>query len=103
MQWLLRQLTQAPPELRLEALAPGNTTGPCDLLKNLHNEPGLLVPDGAAEITSFRLTLPTSMGTKRGTEQAGFVRSVDTAIDRFHQQVLQALRPDTSAPTDTNA
>ncbi|NVI92907.1 hypothetical protein [Actinomadura sp. BRA 177] len=31
VQWLLRQLTDAPPELRIEALAPEHKTGPCDL------------------------------------------------------------------------
>lgn len=100
VQWLLRQLVEAPPELRIEALTLGNTTGPCDLLKNLKAEPGLLVPDDAAEITSFRLALPTSMGTKRGSEEAGFVRSIDTAMDRFHQQVLQVLKPDTPTPPE---
>ncbi|MDL4773170.1 TerD family protein [Actinomadura xylanilytica] len=98
VQWLLRQLAEAPPELRVEALSPGSDTGPCDLLKNLKAEPGLLVPDGKAEIISFRLTLPTGMGTKRGTEETGFVRSVDAAMSRFHE-VLQMLKPEAaSAP-----
>lgn len=42
VQWLLRQLTESPAELRVEALTAGNSTGPCDLLKNLRAEPGLL-------------------------------------------------------------
>ncbi|WP_344276108.1 TerD family protein [Actinomadura napierensis] len=90
VQWLLRQLTEAPPELRIEALGEGRDAGPCELLKNLHSEPGLLVPADGAGIASFRLTLPTGMGTKRGTEEAGFVRSVDAAVDRFYQRVLRA-------------
>ncbi|WP_240810367.1 TerD family protein [Actinomadura sp. WMMA1423] len=101
VQWLLRQLAEAPPELRVEALSPRRTTGPCDLLKNLQAEPGLLVPEGGAQITSFRLTLATGMGTKRGTEEAGFVRTVDMAMDRFHQQVLQAIKAD-AAPMAEN-
>ncbi|MBW8487467.1 TerD family protein [Actinomadura sp. PM05-2] len=100
VQWLLRQLDQAPPELRVEALAPGHTAGPCDLLKNLTAEPGLLLPDGGEQIASFRLTLSSSMGTKRGTEEAGFVRSIDLAMDRFHQEVLQALKADTAQPAE---
>jgi hypothetical protein len=92
VQWLLRQLTKAPAELRVEALSPGRSSGPCELLKNLRSEPGLLVPSGAEKIASFRLTLPTNMGTKRGTEEAGFIRSVDTAVDRFFREVLQAVR-----------
>ncbi|TDD79162.1 TerD family protein [Actinomadura rubrisoli] len=89
--WLLRQLDEAPPELRVEALTEGRSEGPCDLVKNLRSEPGLLVPGDGGEISSFRLTLPTGMGTKRGTDEAGFVRSVDLAVDRFHQLVLQAV------------
>ncbi|WWW03989.1 TerD family protein [Actinomadura luteofluorescens] len=94
VQWLLRQLSEAPPELRIEALTAGHDTGPCDLLKNLIAEPGLLVPDGAEQITSFRLTLSSSMGTKRGTEETGFVRSIDLAMDRFYQEILLVLKPD---------
>ncbi|CNE04117.1 General stress protein 16U [Mycobacterium tuberculosis] len=90
VQWLLRQLAGAPQELRVEALAGGCDEGPCDLLKNLRSEPGLLVA-GGAEIGSFRLTLSTGMGARRGTDEAGFVRSVDVAVDRFHQQVIQAV------------
>ncbi|MWA05378.1 TerD family protein [Actinomadura sp. LD22] len=96
VQWLLRQLDQAPPELRIEALTAGHNTGPCDLLKNLIAEPGLLVPDDGGQITSFRLTLASSMGTKRGIEETGFVRSIDLAMDRFYQEILLVLKPDTT-------
>ncbi|MGI5328407.1 TerD family protein [Actinomadura nitritigenes] len=96
VQWLLRQLDQAPPELRIEALTAGHNTGPCDLLKNLIAEPGLLVPDDGGQITSFRLTLASSMGTKRGIEETGFVRSIDLAMDRFYQEILVLLRLDTT-------
>lgn len=96
VQWLLRQLTEAPSELRIEALSPGQSSGACELLSNARTEPGLLIPDESREIASFRLTLPTSMGTKRGSEEAGFIRSVDIAIDRFVGQVLQALKLDAS-------
>ncbi len=100
IQWLLRQLHQAPPELRVEALPQGHKTGPCDLLKNLRPEPGLLLPDDGKQIASFRLTLSSALGTKRGIEEAGFVRSIDTAMDRFHQEVLQVLKPDTAPPAE---
>lgn len=92
IQWLLRRLDEAPPELRIEALAEGHAEGPCDLLRNLRSEPGLLVPGDGGEIAAFRLTLPTGMGAKRGTDETGFVRSVDVAVDRFHQTVLRAVR-----------
>ncbi|MFI0412420.1 hypothetical protein [Actinomadura sp. 3N508] len=92
VQWLLRHLNNAPAELRIEALAPKQKTGPCDLLKNLLTEPGLLIPEDTPQIDTFRLTLATGLGTKRGTEEAGFVRSIDTAMDRFYQEILQVLK-----------
>lgn len=100
VQWLLRQLNDAPPDLRVEALGPKQKTGPCELLKNLITEPGLLVPNSTPQIDTFRLTLATGLGTKRGTEETGFVRSVDAAVDRFHREVLQVVKPD---PATANA
>ncbi|GAA2720204.1 hypothetical protein [Actinocorallia aurantiaca] len=49
------------------------TTGPCELLKNLRAEPDLLVFLSDSETVSFRLSLPVGMGTKRGTEETGFI------------------------------
>ncbi|GAA3227651.1 TerD family protein [Actinocorallia longicatena] len=95
---LLRQLDGAPGELRIEALPPGGSTGPCELLKNLRAEPGLLAQGGAEEIAAFRLTLPMSMGTRRGVEETGFIRSVDAVVDRFQEQVLAGLRVAEATP-----
>jgi len=92
VQALLRQLNGAPGDLRIEALPQGQISGPCDLLRNLMPEPGLLVPEAPQQIESFRLTLMTGMGTKRGAEEAGFIRSVDAAIDVFYEEVLKALK-----------
>lgn len=89
---LLRLLADAPAELRVEALGHGAMSGPCELLRNLRSEPGLLLL-GSQEIASFRLVLPTSLGAKRGVEEAGFVRSVDSAVDRFIHEVLHSLKP----------
>ncbi|WP_033323386.1 TerD family protein [Actinomadura atramentaria] len=97
VQWLLRRLADAPPELRVEALPAGGASGPCDLLRNLAAEPGLLVPDGGEQIGSFRLTLPTGMGVRRGSAEAGFVRSVDHAVDRMHEHVLRAAATEPAA------
>ncbi|WP_433250142.1 hypothetical protein [Actinomadura nitritigenes] len=44
----------------------------------------------------LRLTLSSGMGTKRGTEETGFVRSIDLAKDRFYREILLVLKPDTT-------
>ncbi|MDR3036213.1 MAG: TerD family protein [Kitasatospora sp.] len=93
VQWLLRQLADAPAELRIEALTADGGPGPCELLRALRVEPGLLVPADGAEIRAFRLTLPAGMGTRRGTEETGFIRSVDTVVDRFLNEVVRVLKP----------
>ena len=67
--------------------------GPCELLRALRVEPGLLVPAGGAEVRAFRLTLPVGMGTRRGAEETGFIRSVDTVVDRFLNEVVRGLKP----------
>ncbi|WP_461030442.1 TerD family protein, partial [Streptomyces sparsus] len=92
VQWLLRQLADAPAELRVEAVTGQPGAGPCELLRVLRPEPGLLVPDAGEEITSFRLTLPTTMGTKRGAEETGFIRSVNASVDRFLDEVVSRLK-----------
>ncbi|WP_349636795.1 TerD family protein [Streptomyces sp. 549] len=96
VQWLLRQLAEAPAEVRVEAVTGRPGAGPCELLRMLRQEPGLLVPDAGEEITSFRLTLPSTLGTRRGTEETGFIRSVNTAVDRFLDEVVSRLKPVTA-------
>ncbi|MFK0190070.1 TerD family protein [Kitasatospora sp. NPDC090308] len=93
VQWLLRRLADAPAELRIEALTTDGGPGPCELLRALRVEPGLLVPADGAEIRAFRLTLPVGMGTRRGAEETGFIRSVDTVVDRFLNEVVRVLKP----------
>ncbi|MGW4805990.1 TerD family protein [Kitasatospora sp. NPDC004272] len=93
VQWLLRQLTEAPAELRIEALTADGGPGPCELLRALRVEPGLLVPADGAEVRAFRLTLPAGMGTRRGAEETGFIRSVDAVVDRFLNEVVRGLKP----------
>ncbi|WP_067820640.1 hypothetical protein [Actinomadura kijaniata] len=66
VQW---QLTDAPPEPRVEALGPGERTGPCELLADLVSEPGPPVPEAGAEIVTFRLTLPTP-GARSGERRS---------------------------------
>ncbi|WP_406280539.1 TerD family protein [Embleya sp. NBC_00896] len=93
VRWLTRQLDHAPDDLRIEAVIDGAADGPCELLKALRNEPALLVPEAGQSIIGFRITLSTSMGTKRGSEETGFIRSVDAAVDRFYRDVMQVVKP----------
>ncbi|MFE2166052.1 TerD family protein, partial [Streptomyces sp. NPDC059447] len=87
---LLRLLAEAPADLHVQSLvAEGN--GPRGTLERLRPEPGDLLPKDGAPLTGFRLTLIKGMGAGRGNTESGFIRSVDDAVDRFHQGVVAHL------------
>ncbi|GHB53509.1 stress response protein, TerZ- and CABP1 [Streptomyces umbrinus] len=94
---LIRQLSDAPADLHVETLLDGHVGGPRGTLERLRPEPGDILPKNNAEITGFRLSLFRSMGNTRGSAESGFIRSVDEAVDRFHDHVVVHLdRPGTT-------
>ena len=97
--WLVRQLKQAPETVRLESFAaysrgPGNA----ELLRAVRENPALLVGDAARELRAFRVAANSSAGTKRGTGRGSFIESVLSAVDDFYEQVIQNLKPWMQAP-----
>ncbi len=88
---LIRQLAEAPADLHIEALVDGHTSGPRGTLERLRPEPADILPKGDAQITGFRLSLFKGMGSTRGNAESGFIRSVDTAVDRLHTSVIAHL------------
>ncbi|MCX4543923.1 TerD family protein [Streptomyces sp. NBC_01565] len=89
---LVRLLAEAPADLHVESLVEGEN-GPRGTLERLRPEPGDLLPRSGAPVTGFRLTLIKGMGNTRGNTESGFIRSVDEAVDRFHQAVVARLGP----------
>ncbi|GGJ79078.1 hypothetical protein GCM10010123_06260 [Pilimelia anulata] len=97
--WLVRQLVEAPETVRLESFAahargPGRT----ELLKAVREQPTLLVADAGKELRAFRVAANSTAGTKRATGRGSFVDSVLDAIDSFYEQVIQNLKPWMPAP-----
>jgi len=91
--WLVRQLRDAPDVLRLEAfVVHGRGSSTAELLHKVRETPDLLISDGSRELRSFRITQLTAMGTKRGIGRGSFIDSVVDAIDAFYGDVLQNLR-----------
>ncbi|MFB9510452.1 TerD family protein [Streptomyces aurantiacus] len=88
---LIRQLPDAPADLHVETLLVGEAAGPRGTLERLRREPGDLLPRNNAEIAGFRLSLFRGMGSTRGNAESGFIRSVDEAVDRFHDHVVMRL------------
>ena len=97
--WLVRQLRNAPETLSVEAFAlhargPGNA----ELLKVVRDNPAAVIGDPGRELKSFRVAQSSAAGTKRGTGRAAFIDSFLAAIDDFYAQVLQNLKPWMPAP-----
>ncbi|MFF0015288.1 TerD family protein [Streptomyces sp. NPDC005374] len=88
---LIRRLAEAPADLHVETLVEGAAGGPRGTLERLRPEPADMLPKGAATITGFRLSLLKNMGSSRGNAEAGFIRSVDDAVQRFYTTVMVHL------------
>jgi stress response protein SCP2 len=89
--WLLRQLAEAPPATKVDALASRPADNRCELLDVARNDPKLLLPD--SNVRAYRLSLVQTLGTKRGVGRGGFITSVHGAIDSFYRDVMHGIRP----------
>lgn len=82
--WLVRQLKDAPDSTRVEAFVMhGRGDGAADLLRQVRTDPNILISDPSRELRSFRIALSTPAGSKRGTGRGAFIDSVLSAIDDF--------------------
>lgn len=97
--WLTRQLRNAPETLRIEAFAMhARGPGSAELLRVVRENSNAVVSDPARELRAFRIAQSSTAGTKRGTGRGSFIDSVLAAVDDFYEQVLQNLKPWISAP-----
>ncbi|WP_238433890.1 hypothetical protein [Micromonospora tarensis] len=97
--WLVRQLRDAPDTVRIEAFAMhARGGGATDLLRQVRVEPATLITDPVRELRAFRVAQSTTAGTKRGSGRGAFIDSVLHAIDDFYEQIIQNLKPWMLAP-----
>lgn len=97
--WMLRQLKDARPEIRLESFAARSRTGgAAELLGEVRADPKLLAPDPTKEIKSFRIALTVTAGSKRGRGRGAFIDSVLDTLDDFYGEVVQHIKPWSAAP-----
>jgi hypothetical protein len=97
--WLSRQLRNAPESLIVEAFAlHARGPGIAELLKVVRETPAAIAGDSGREIKSFRIAQSSAAGTKRGTGRGAFIDSFLAAIDDFYAQVVQNLKPWMPAP-----
>ena len=100
LNWLLRQLGDAPADLRIEAMvARARQPGPSNTVAELTADANKLGVDPKADLRAFRLVVSRSSGSKRGSGRGSFIGSVTALVDTFYADVIQTLRPWTpSAP-----
>jgi hypothetical protein len=84
--WLLRQLQNAPDSIRVDAYVHMARGSMSELLKTLRDEPTLLLPDPKADITRFRISAVSQLGAKRGVGRGAFIDSVLAAVDGVYAQ-----------------
>ncbi|MCH7717983.1 MAG: stress response protein [Chloroflexi bacterium] len=111
--WLLRQLRNAPPELRIDVAFFRTRSTSSELLERVMEDPKLVLTEHDRVPRSFELTLSSGVGTKRKSGQGSFIGDVSALLDRFYRDVVQdlkawappapQLRPAKSAPTQPEA
>lgn len=102
--WIVRQLTDAPDTLTVESMFARREQTACEQLRDVRADPTVLLPDPAAEVRAFRLTAIAAMGAKRSGLRKAFVPSVNDAVEAFYARVVQGLKPSPPRlPTDVAA
>ena len=97
--WLLRQLKNAPPQLCVEGTyAWQRGRGPARSLTEARGNPRTLLDGSGRELRAFTLTLSANAGTARSLGHGSFINSVLTAVEKFYTEVVQHLRPWAPAP-----
>jgi hypothetical protein len=95
LNWLLRQLPDAPDDLRIEVHYPNVRDPERGLLRDVRLKPDrlLLVADPHREPRTFRLLLCRDLGMKRSGASGSVVSETQRQAVDFYRLVVQTLRP----------
>jgi hypothetical protein len=91
--WLTRQLKDAPDGLRIDGFAAQQRTSTSELLRVVRDNPAALIADPKRDLRTFRVAAVSPLGAKRGSGRGGFIDSVLASVDGFYEVVVQQLRP----------
>lgn len=96
--WLLRQLKEAPDTVRIEAFAARQRGGNAELLRTVRENPAILIADPTKEIKSFTITYLGKMGANRLSGRSGFIDSVIDCMFTSYDLIGQQLKDWAAAP-----
>jgi hypothetical protein len=93
--WLMRQLAEAPDELRVEATFANARVTTAAALGSVRDDPSALYypPDPKREPRAFMLARSRPMGQKRGRAEGSFVRETSAQAVEFYRDLVQNLKP----------
>jgi hypothetical protein len=92
--WLLRQLSEAPADLRIEVAFANSRETSSLLLQEAKEFPQRLLhpADPKRELRSFVIAASRPMGLKRGKGQGSFVRETRRQVLDFYAEVVQGIK-----------
>jgi hypothetical protein len=93
--WLIKQLADAPDDLRVEAAFPNARVTTAASLGSVREDPTVLFyqPDPRREPRAFVLARSRPMGQKKGRAEGSFVRETSAQAVEFYRDLLQHLKP----------
>ena len=93
--WLLRQLKDAPNDLLIEASFPNARSTTAAKLAEVRDDPAALYypQEHRREPREFAITQARAMGQKRGRAEGSFVRETSAQTVGFYRDVVQDLKP----------
>lgn len=93
--WLMRQLKEAPDDLRLEAAFPNARSTTAATHSEMRDNPRALQyeQDPKRPPRAFVLTSSRPMGKKRGRVEGSFVRETSAQVISFYSGLVQDLKP----------
>ncbi len=93
--WLLKQLRDAPGDLRIEVRFASSRLTSSELLSECREDPGCLLSaeDPKRVPRAFVLARSLPMGTKAGLGKGSFVAETRRQVTNFYRELVQDLRP----------
>ncbi|NYJ76338.1 hypothetical protein [Allobranchiibius huperziae] len=97
--WLIRQLKNAPESARVECFTTHSRgASSAELLRTVRETPASLITDPSRDIRTFRVATTSGLGTKRQRGRGTFIESVLGGTDAFYAEILQGLKAWSASP-----